>query len=374
MTTLPAIPTMLWHAMPPELNTSRLRAGAGPAPMLQAAAGWEAFSVMLETQADELMSSLSALTGAWSGTAGERAVQATMPMVQWLRTVSMQALKRSLQAAAQAASYTTALAITPPLPEIELNHVTHAVLEGTNFMGVNAVPIGLNEADYFIRMWNQAAGAMDGYQIETTLNTTFEPVEPDTPAANRAEGQAERARHDSQQNPVMQQGVQMAMQMGSQLGTSLIQLPQQTTQMVAQPMQQLMAPLQQMTSMFGGSGADRAQLGLIGASPLSNHPMVGGAGPSSGAGLVRAASLPGAGGTMARTPMMANLVGDTAPAAPSPGAAAGANTAGLAPVGAGGGGNPAMMGHNAKSGGARAGLQSPTLLPYDLDEEEGDDW
>ena len=42
---------MLWHAMPPELNTARLMAGAGPAPMLQAAAGWEAVAAALETQA-----------------------------------------------------------------------------------------------------------------------------------------------------------------------------------------------------------------------------------------------------------------------------------------------------------------------------------
>ncbi len=45
---------MFWHAMPPELNTARLMAGAGPAPMLQAAAGWEALAISLETQADEL--------------------------------------------------------------------------------------------------------------------------------------------------------------------------------------------------------------------------------------------------------------------------------------------------------------------------------
>jgi hypothetical protein len=90
----------------------------------------------------------------------------------------------------------------------------------------------------------------------------------------------------------------MATQMASQLGSTLIQLPQQATQMVAQPMQQLMSPLQQMTSMFSSMGSDRAQVGLIGASPLSNHPLVGGSGASSGAGLVRAASLPGAGGTM----------------------------------------------------------------------------
>jgi PPE-repeat protein len=65
---------MEWHAMPPEVNTSRLMAGAGPAPMVQAAAGWEAFAILLETQADELAASLAALASAWSGTASERAV------------------------------------------------------------------------------------------------------------------------------------------------------------------------------------------------------------------------------------------------------------------------------------------------------------
>ena len=310
MTALPAIPTPIWHAMPPEINTSRLMAGAGAAPMLQAAAGWEALAILLETQADELAASLAALAGAWSGSASERAVSATMPMVIWLRTTSLQAQKRALQASAQATSYTAALAATPPLPEIEQNHVTHGVLEATNFLGVNAVPIGLNEADYFVRMWNQAASVMDGYQAETTANTLFEPILPLKPivipgmgegavasatgqaaamapgalvreaafasvsaratlesvglhagraasqanmAATRAEGQAQRTQNAGQQNP-MQQGVQMATQMGSQLGSMAIQMPQQASQMVMQPMQQLTQPLRRMTSMFSHDG------------------------------------------------------------------------------------------------------------------------
>ena len=437
---------MIWHGMPPELNTARLMAGAGEAPMLQAAAGWEALAVFLETQADELAGSLAALSSTWSGTASERAVSATMPMVMWLRTTALQAQKRAMQATSQASSYATAMATTPPIPEIEENHITHAVLEATNFLGINTVPIGVNEADYFIRMWNQAAFAMDAYQAETVANTLFEPIPPMTPIvipgvgestvgaalgqiaaqapgaaareasiahvgaqatvesaglqtgrgaaqgnqmATTAEGQAQKAQNAQQfgQQEQMQQGAQQAMQMGmqmaSQLGSTLGQLPQQASQMVMQPMQQLTQPLQQVTSMFSqmGLGGDKsAQMGLIGASPLSNHPLAGGSGAGAGAGLVRAASLPGAGGTAARTPLMSKLVGaeiepTVSPVSVAAGAAAGATAAGLAPVGSGGGAGPmGMMGHGSKSGGSKQGLTAPSPLAYDLAEDEEDDW
>lgn len=441
LTGIPLPPT--WTALPPEVNTGRLMAGAGPAPMLQAAAGWEALAVLLETQADELAASLANLSSMWTGTASERAVAATTPMVLWLRTTSAQAMKRALQAANQANSYTLAMATTPPLPEIEQNHITHAVLEATNFLGVNTVPIGVNEFDYFVRMWNQAAGAMDVYQAETQMNLLFEPIPPMTPivipgvgestgaaavaqagarapmglarngliakasatakmesvglnagramaqgnmAAQRAQGavqKGEQAAHQQPQDQMMQQGVQMGVQMAGQVGSMVAQVPQQFGQMVQTPMQMLTQPLQQVSSIFGqmggGLGGEKAQIGLIGAAPFSNHPLAGGSGASSGAGLVRAASLPGAGGTAARTPLMANLVGDKMAAAPVPvgaGAAAGATVGGLAPVGgAGGGMGPmGMAGQGAKSGGSKPGLTAPAPLVHDLDEDDGDDW
>ena len=296
-----------------------------------------------------------------------------------------------MQATAQANSYSLAMASTPPLVEIEQNHVTHAVLEATNFFWVNTIPIAVNEADYFIRMWNQAAGVMDAYQAETGLNIMFEPIMPAKPivipgaaagiagaaigkaaamapaaalrnaaiaqvgaqaamesvglqagqaaatgnmAAQRAEGQVQKAENVAQQagrQDPMQQGVQMGMQMASQVGSTLGQLPQQAGQMIMQPMQQLSQPLQQVTSMFSqmsGMGGDKAQVGLIGASPLTNHPLAGGSGPGSGAGLVRAASLPGAGGTLARTPLMSSLIGETSAVSVAPRGAAGGATAG----------------------------------------------
>lgn len=431
---------MFWHALPPEFNTARLMAGAGAAPMLQAAAGWEALAISLETQADELAASLAALTSVWSGSASERVVAATMPMIAWLRTVSAQAMKRALQATAQANSYSQAMATTPPLPEIEQNHITHGVLEATNFLGINTVPIGVNEFDYFVRMWNQAAGAMDLYQAETAVNLLFEPIMPPRPivipgvaaggaamatgfaaaaapatalrnavitqvstqasmesavlqggratsqmgmAGQHAEGQVQKAENLTQQaqpNQPMQQGMQMGMQMASQLGSTLAQVPQQGIQMVTQPVQQMTQPLQQVTSLFtqlGSSlGSDKMQVGLVGASPLSNHPLAGGSGATSGAGLVRAASLPGAGGTMARTPLMAELIGQPSTAAGAPGAAAGGSGGGLAPVGAAGGGGAPMgqMGQRGSSGGSKQGLTAPRVLPQDLGEDEDDDW
>ncbi|WP_193045192.1 PPE family protein [Mycolicibacterium baixiangningiae] len=446
LTGIPLPPT--WTALPPEVNTGRLMAGAGPAPMLQAAAGWEALAVLLETQADELAASLANLTSMWSGSASETAVSATMPMVVWLRTTAAQAMKRALQAANQASSYTLAMATTPPIPEIEQNHITHGVLEATNFLGVNTVPIGVNEFDYFVRMWNQAAAAMDVYQAETQMNLLFEPIPPMTPivipgvgettgataaaqaaarapmgvlrngiiatasatakmesvglnagramsqgnmAAQRAQGAVQKGENAAEQagqqpqDQMMQQGVQMGVQMAGQMGSMATQLPQQFGQMVQTPMQMLTQPLQQVSSIFGqmggGLGSDKAQVGLIGAAPFSNHPMAGGSGASSGAGLVRAASLPGAGGSAPRTPLMANLVGDKVEAAPvavGAGAAAGAALGGLAPVGAGAGGGMGgpmgMAGQGSKGGSSKPGLTAPAPLAHDLGEDEGDDW
>lgn len=430
----------IWPAFPPEVNTSRLMAGAGAAPMLQAAAGWEAFAISLETQAQELAASLTSLASSWTGAGSELAVTATTPMVLWLHMLSLQAMKRSMQAAAQATSYTAAMATTPPLPEIELNHVTHAVLEATNFLEINRLPITLTELDY-IRMWDQAAAVMDGYQAETMMNTTFEPIampkpivmpgvmEGGTAAAmgaagamapgavirnatftkvsaegkarsvalqtGRAYSAASQTTHSAaseakqagnfsgqQQDQMLQQGMQQGVQMATQMGSTLTQLPQQMMQGVTQPFQQLTQPLQQVSSLFGQMGGNKgAQVGMFGAPPFSNHPAIGGSGASTGAGLVRAASLPGAGGTAMRTPLMANLVGtptgpSMSPVSVAAGAAAGAAAAGLAPVGAGSGGSGpmGMLGQRSRSGGSKSGLTAPSPLPYDLNEDEEDDW
>jgi PPE-repeat protein len=398
---------MLWHAMPPELNTARLMAGAGPAPMLQAAAGWEALATSLETEAAELAASMTALSGAWTGTGSERATAASARMVTWLQTAGLAARKRGMQAGAQAAAYMKALGMTPSLPEIGTNRITTSVLMATNFFGINTMPIGFNETDYFVRMWNQAGGAMDIYAAETAANTVFEPLPEMTPilapgmdaAAEAATtgavsmlstvasesvagltsapttllAAAEDAADDTEELTSTPAGLDQVSQFMNGLGQ------------LGGPMQQLMQPLQQLTSMAGqsggmggstlgdgltmgggglgsGLGKDGAQLGLIGASPLSSHPLLGGSGPSVGMGLMHAEQLPGSGLSGPRTSMMSELLDKPGGAALAPaGAGAGSSAgAGSAPLGAGAG---AQSGSGAK----------PSLAPVALarDEEEG---
>lgn len=181
-----------------------------------------------------------------------------------------------------------------------------------------------------------------------------------------------------------------AMQMMGQLAGMVGQIPQmlgqamgQVTQAPQQLMQTVGQPLQQLTSMFGQGGGGSAGLGALSPfSAFSNHPLAGGSGVGAGAGMMRAASLPGGGGgASAQSPLLASLVGGTAPVSVAPGGAGAGSGAlgGMAPVAAGGGmgggmGGP-MMGQRGTSGGTTTGLALPASLEYDLAEDDVDeDW
>lgn len=184
------------------------------------------------------------------------------------------------------------------------------------------------------------------------------------------------------------QDPQQAMQMLSQMGSMLTQLPQQlgqalgqAPQQLMQPLQQMTQPLQQLTSMLGKGGSPGgAGMGPSPFSAFSNHPLAGGSGAGGGAGMVRAAGLPGAGGGSPQTPLMASLVGKTLPVSVAPAeAAAGAVVGGVAPVAAAGGGmggmGGGMMGHRGtEGGGTKQGLALPPSLDYGEDEVDDDEW
>lgn len=406
---------MLWHALPPEMNTARLMAGAGPGPMLEAAAGWEALGNALEAQSVGLATTLVTLQGLWAGASSERAIAAITPMVAWLNDSAAKSQQRAAQASAQAAAYLTALAATPTLIDIVVNHVTRAVLVATNFFGINMMPIGANETDYFVRMWNQAAIAMDIYQEETLVNTVFEPLLPMKPILQPEMSEALSQAVGGLSRPARQLGSTAARELAgaaediaeavpsmvANLDGQALQLLNQLGQLrpMFGPMQQLMQPIQQLTSLvsqtggmgggdMGGAslggpsaeagGKELGQLGLLGANPLSNHPLAGGSGPSLGHGLIRAEALPGAAGSERRTALMSKLVEKPTETAASPGAAGAgpgmSSGMGAAPRGI------AVGGGAQSEAGERSGLGAPTQVADHADEDyfggfdEGDDW
>lgn len=154
----------VWMALAPEVHSTLLSSGPGPAGLLASAASWSSLSETYASAADELSATLAgAQTGAWQGPTAERYVAAHLPYLAWLERASANSAAMAAEQETAATAYTTALAAMPTLPELAANHATHAALMATNFFGVNTVPIAVNEADY-ARMWVQAAATMSTYQ------------------------------------------------------------------------------------------------------------------------------------------------------------------------------------------------------------------
>ena len=185
--------TPIWMALPPEVHSALLSSGAGPGPLLSAAAAWTALSDEYVATAAELTSVLTITqSGQWEGRGAEQYLAAHTPYLAWLNQAGVNTAGAAAQLETAASSYTAALATMPTLAELAVNRTTLSVLVATNFFGLNTIPIAVTEADY-ARMWLQAATTMAVYQSISATTLAAIPQTAPAPSIVHSGAQADSA-------------------------------------------------------------------------------------------------------------------------------------------------------------------------------------
>lgn len=154
---------MDYGALPPEVNSGRMHAGPGSAPMMAAAGAWRGLAAELAWAASSYDTAVSQLTGeAWLGPAAASMTAASAPYEAWMHTTAGEAEQAAVQATAAASAFDAAFAATVPPPVVAANRAQLAALVATNVLGQNTPAIAVTEAHYG-EMWSQDAAAMYGY-------------------------------------------------------------------------------------------------------------------------------------------------------------------------------------------------------------------
>jgi len=185
---------MDFGALPPEINSLRMYAGPGSAPMVAAAAAWNGLAAELSSAASAYEAAVNTLTGEeWLGPASGAMAEAANSYVTWMNSTAAQAQEAASQASAAAAAYENAFAATVPPQLIAVNRAELAQLLATNVIGQNTNAIAALEAQYG-EMWAQDASAMYSYAansaMATKLTTFASPAQTTNPAGQALQSAA----------------------------------------------------------------------------------------------------------------------------------------------------------------------------------------
>ncbi|HEU0190572.1 MAG TPA: PPE family protein [Mycobacterium sp.] len=162
-------------AFPPEITSTLMYSGPGPAPMMAAATAWDELAEKLTLFTTGYSSALSELQGEhWAGPASAAMTSAATPYAAWAAATAAQAEQTAGQIRAAAAAYEVALAATVPPAVVTANRIQLATLVATNFFGQNTAAIAATEVAY-AEMWAQDAAAMFGYSASSTAAVDLTP-------------------------------------------------------------------------------------------------------------------------------------------------------------------------------------------------------
>ncbi|OBK89167.1 hypothetical protein A5649_14100 [Mycolicibacter heraklionensis] len=183
-----------YGALPPEVNSARMYAGAGSGPLLAAAGAWDVLAQEVSVTAAAVDMTIADLTsGPWRGPSAAAMAAAVLPFTTWFRATAGQAELAASQARAAAAAFEAAFAMTVPPPVVLANRIQLMTLVATNFFGQNTPAIAVTEAHY-AEMWAQDATAMYTYAAgsaaATQLSEFASPPQTTNPAATAEQAAA----------------------------------------------------------------------------------------------------------------------------------------------------------------------------------------
>jgi PPE-repeat protein len=165
-------------ALPPEVNSGRMYAGAGSGPMLAAAAAWDQLAAELSAEAASYASVVSGLTtGPWLGPTSASMAAAAATYAAWMNITAEQAAQTADHARLAAAAYEAAFAATVPPPLIAHNRTLLMSLVATNIFGQNSPAIAATETQY-AEMWAQDAAVMYRYADASAAASALTPFTP----------------------------------------------------------------------------------------------------------------------------------------------------------------------------------------------------